>query len=289
MIKETTLCRLCNNSKLHYLFTANHYSIHRCLNCDFVQVGQQPSPSSIEKIYEQTYFSHNKYKDQNTLAKEHHRRVSLVHQYIASGSMILDAGCGIGDFLHAGKKHFVMHGFDISASGIDIAKSNNPDIAHQIWCGKLENQNLPLSSFDAICSWDVLEHIWDPIPTYFQLLDYLKPNGYLFLSTPNIGAPVARLLGKYWPFMTPPEHLSFFNKQSLKFLATRKLNANLVSWKSQGKWVNLGFILYKIKRVAPRSFLDFLVHAFERGSLSKLSVYVPTGDIQYCVIKKSTT
>lgn len=257
------------------------------MECDFVQVARQPMKSEIEQIYEQTYFAHNKYKDQTTLQKEHHRRLQLMKKYVSPEAKVLDAGCGVGDFIQAGKDYFSMHGFDLSASGISIAKNSNPDIAHRIWCGRLEEQNLSLTTFDAICSWDVIEHIWEPIPAYIQLLNYLKPNGYLFLSTPNIGAPLAKLLGKYWAFMTPPEHLSFFSKQSMEYFVHRKLNAELIFWKSIGKWVNLGFMLYKIKRVAPRFLPVRMQHTFERGNLSKLSTYAPTGDIQYCVIRKT--
>lgn len=287
MLQKKIRCRLCHSEELRYLFSANQHQLLRCPQCDFVQVAQQPTKTEIEKIYEQTYFAHNKYKDQTTLQKENHRRLQLTKKYVPPGAMVLDAGCGMGDFIHASKSHFMMHGFDLSSSGIKMAKNNNPEIAHRIWCGRLEEQKLSHATFDAICSWDVIEHIWDPMPAYAQLLDYLRPNGYLFLSTPNIGAPLARLLGKYWAFMTPPEHLSFFSKQNMEYFA-RKLNAELLFWRSKGKWANFGFILYKIKRIAPRSLPAPVSHVFERGNLSKLSIYAPTGDIQYCVIKKRT-
>ena len=56
---------------------------------------------------------------------------------------------------------------------------------------------------------DTIEHIWNPREVITRLLDNIKPNGYLILSTPDAGSLTAKLLGKRWAFMTPPEHLSF--------------------------------------------------------------------------------
>jgi len=53
------------------------------------------------------------------------------------------------------------------------------------------------------------EHLWDPAIVAKDLLQRLSPGEYLFISTPAIDAPVAKVLGKFWAFMTPPEHLSF--------------------------------------------------------------------------------
>ena len=51
----------------------------------------------------------------------------------------------------------------------------------------------------------------------------LKPGGTLVLSTPDIGAITARVMRTRWAFMTPPEHLGFFNASSLSFMLERQL------------------------------------------------------------------
>ena len=51
-----------------------------------------------------------------------------------------------------------------------------------------------------------------------KLMGHLKPGGYLVLSTPSIDAPIARAMGRYWAFMTPPEHLGFFSGRSFRRL-----------------------------------------------------------------------
>lgn len=92
-------------------------------------------------------------------------------------------------------------------------------------------------------------------------------------------------MGKYWHFMTPPEHLSFFNQNSMEFLFQGKHKTEIVEWKTLGKKVNIGFLLYKINRIVPL-VPSFLLKLFDNKRLSSLSIYVPTADIQYVVIRK---
>jgi SAM-dependent methyltransferase len=159
-------------------------------------------------------------------------------------------------------------------------------LSAQLWVQKEEEYNLPSAFYDVICAWDVIEHLRNPVPTFQKLMKSLKPGGYLFISTPNIGAFIARILGRYWAFMTPPEHLCFFDKQTMSFITEKHLRAKLMGWHTRGKTVNLGFLLYKINRVVPIIPLKML-KLFQAPPLSRLAIYVPTGDIQYAVIQKN--
>lgn len=49
-------------------------------------------------------------------------------------------------------------------------------------------------SFDAVVSMDVIEHVVDPLAWVKQALRVLKPNGLLFLTTPNYGSRSLRVL-----------------------------------------------------------------------------------------------
>lgn len=279
-------CRICGDTT-HTLHVAKGYTLLRCDTCDFVQVQEEPTTAQLDKIYQAVYFGHSKYRDEKTLLIENTRRVELVLRHMDKGkqSRILEVGCGSGFFVHEIKQNFDVYGFDLSDAGIKLAKERNPDIADQLWAGRLEDLNLYQQKFDAICMWDVIEHIWDPLTTSSQLLSYLNPGGKIFISTPNIGSPIARFMGKYWHFMTPPEHLSFFSRSSMEYLFQDHHGAEIIEWKTLGKKVNIGFLLYKIKRVLPL-FPSFLLKVFDNTRLSSLSMYVPTSDIQYVVIRK---
>ena len=285
-----TNCRLCNSDSLRDRFTVKEkYTICGCTVCGLVQLTYQPTDAEINAIYQDIYFSHGKYKDNDTLAKENIRRLSLLKKYVPGKSKVLEVGCGMGEFIHYSKSSFDMQGFDISEHAIKIAKERNPELADRFWSGQMKNQHFDAESFDAICMWDVIEHLWDFNPDVEKLVNALKPNGYLFISTPNIGSWNSKLTGKYWAMMTPPEHMSFFNRSSMYYLFNKIVgpNTKVLEWHSKGKWVNVGFMLYKVNRIKAGMIPESMMKIFEKGPLSKLSIYVPTQDIQYVVVKKS--
>jgi 2-polyprenyl-3-methyl-5-hydroxy-6-metoxy-1,4-benzoquinol methylase len=286
VIQEVPLCRICGCEVEHYLTDLAGHKLKQCKKCGFVQVSQKPSQEDLKLIYQESYFGHDKYRDGSTQRVENLRRLEMLKSHVDPGSRVLEVGCGDGSFLQLAKNNYKIYGFDLSPVGIEIARKKNADIIERIWVGSLESQASSGGCFDAICMWDVIEHLWNPYPECAKLINYLKPGGVLLISTPNIGAPLAKLMGKRWAFMTPPEHLGFFNKNSLKYLFENCLSAQIVDWRSMGKRVNLGFILYKARRVMP-SIPEFITKIFERFStLSKLAVYLPTGDIQYVIIRK---
>ena len=212
----------------------------------------------------------------------------MLLESIKEGASVLEVGCGEGSFINLAKKSYQLTGFDLSESGIKKAKEQNPKIADRIWVGSIEEQSKLNDKFDAICMWDVLEHIWDPAPTCNKLLEMLEPGGKLYISTPNINTVIAGLLKKRWAFMTPPEHLSFFSPKSIRYLFEKKLKARVIYIHSRGKKVNLGFLFYKIKRVFPKFPGGILKWVEESPTLAKAALYIPTGDIQYIVIEKGS-
>lgn len=280
-------CRICGAGGLRLRLVARGQEIWRCGECGFEQVAHEPSKEVLDAIYSDAYFTSAKYKgDPVALEKEDSRRMELLGRWVRPGAVVLDAGCSTGDFLASAKSRYEMHGVDYSEFAVGVARERNPEIAHQLHAGKLEESPLTGKSFDAICLWDVIEHIWEPMPVIADLLGRLKPGGVLVMSTPAIDAPTARVLGAYWPFMTPPEHLGFFTRRAFEQAARQQADCELVYHRRLGKWANLAFIAYKVGRIAPRWFPMFLLKPLQLWPLKKLSMYVPTNDIQYVVLRK---
>jgi 2-polyprenyl-3-methyl-5-hydroxy-6-metoxy-1,4-benzoquinol methylase len=281
-------CRVCGQLGLIKHFSVGSHLLVRCIHCNFIQVAEHPSKTTLTEIYNEAYFTHSKYRDLDALSRENNRRMALIRAYLPLGSSLLDAGCSTGDFIEQAKSEFVVSGCDLSEFAISIAKKKNSDIQHRLWTGILENLEGNAESYDAICLWDVIEHVWNPIKVFDQLFHRLKPGGIVFLSTPSIDASIARCMGRYWAFMTPPEHLGFFTAKTFRFIFAHRLPGEILYMNRRGKWANIGFIAYKARRIAPKLVPVWLVSYLEGTWLGRMAVYVPTGDIRYLAVRKST-
>lgn len=251
-------CRICKSSALDRLFVAREQELWRCRGCGFVQVACEPSSETLDAIYSESYFTSSKYRgDPVALDRENERRLCLLKRWAPLGAEVLDAGCSTGDFVSYAKSSFLMHGNDYSEFAIRSAQERNPDLADRLKAGRLEDSVWANKVFDAIRLWDVIEHIWEPLPVIADLLRRVKPEGVILMSTPAADSLMARLLGPYWPFMTPPEHLSFLSLRAFEAAAQATGGCSIVGSSRRGKWANRAFIGYKVTRIAPKWFLPF--------------------------------
>jgi 2-polyprenyl-3-methyl-5-hydroxy-6-metoxy-1,4-benzoquinol methylase len=261
--------------------------VDACDGCGFVQVREQPREQDLVEMYGASYFDRGKYSDPFAQRKENERRLSLLKSCdLPAGARVLDAGCATGGFISAARSCFDMWGLDISEFAVEEARRANPSVSHQIHAALAEKQMFPADHFDAIVLWDVLEHLWDPVETCRLMLESLKPGGCFILSTPNIGALTAKLMGRRWAFMTVPEHLGFFSRPTMTYLLEQRLGLQCRVWRTRGKWANLGFLTYKLKRVFPRMVPAWTVRLMRVWPLGRLALYVPTLDIQYAAARK---
>jgi 2-polyprenyl-3-methyl-5-hydroxy-6-metoxy-1,4-benzoquinol methylase len=279
-------CRLCGRPDPDPLFTVEGYAIERCPACGLVQVRDEPDPAVLDRIYAALHVKHQTYRAESAARRENERRVDLLRQLLPANAAVLDAGCATGDFLEPAKAVFRMSGMDVSEGAVEVARRRHPELSDRLLVGRIEDWPPGFHGFDAICLWDVIEHLWDPVSACRRMFDHLAPGGLLFLSTPDAGALTAKLMGPRWAFMIPPEHLSLFAAKSFRHLFEAVIPGEIVQHVSQGKWTNVAFLVYKLNRMAgnrlPKGVMDWAA----RSALGKTLVYIPTGDIQYLAVRK---
>ena len=284
--KTNQSCSICG-SNMQFLFKANNCCLDRCLDCGFTSVRKNQK----ERFnYNESYFTNDKYRDEDTLNKEFKRRISILNGHQAKGDSILEIGCAQGDFVSYASKDYNIYGCDISDEAIKIACRKYPKIAGRFTACDIADNDALIGSriygkYDAICMWDTIEHVENPLELIRLSLELLNSKGTIYLSTPYIDALFSKITKSKWPFMTPPEHLSFLTKKSLTVIA-KKYNLEILEWSSKGKWANLGFIIYKFNRVSHVKIPQGIQKLFEKKPMNHWSIYVPTKDIQYIVLRK---
>jgi 2-polyprenyl-3-methyl-5-hydroxy-6-metoxy-1,4-benzoquinol methylase len=111
---------------------------------------------------------------------------------VGSGRRVLDVGCSSGYLSQP------LHERGNTVVGLEL----DPAAAREAerWCervfvGDVETMELPLASasFDVVLCGDVIEHLRDPGAALARLRPFLKPDGRLVLSTPNIANWAMRL------------------------------------------------------------------------------------------------
>lgn len=122
---------------------------------------------------------------------------------LSGGNNILDLGCGVGTLSNyiASKGNKVL-GVDISPKAIRVARESSHIIGNEkntkFIIQDIENLDTN-ETFDLIILSEVLEHVHDDRKLIRKLIKYLKKDGYLFISTPSLNAPLYkfRLLDKF--------------------------------------------------------------------------------------------
>jgi 2-polyprenyl-3-methyl-5-hydroxy-6-metoxy-1,4-benzoquinol methylase len=75
--------------------------------------------------------------------------------------------------------------------------------------------------FDGIVSIDVIEHLEEPWNDLRELARYLKPHGWMFLSTPNSGSLNSMISRHEWRELQNPSHLMMFNQTNIESMFQR--------------------------------------------------------------------
>jgi 2-polyprenyl-6-hydroxyphenyl methylase/3-demethylubiquinone-9 3-methyltransferase len=138
--------------------------------------------------------------------------------HIPSGAAVLDAGCGNGEFsaFLTGLGYHVVS-IDISAIATKHARQNLPQGVFSVT--SLEDGiPFPDSSFAAVWSSEVLEHLFDVHTALSEINRVLQPGGTLVLTTPyhglvkNIIIALRNFDHHYHPYLS---HIRFFTQKTL--------------------------------------------------------------------------
>ncbi len=152
-------------------------------------------------------------------------RRDLIEPISHGPNYVLDVGCGQGEtgkiLKEEGKAAF-MAGIELSPDAAKVATQYLDLVLCGDACSILHHQDA-LPRFDYILLGDVLEHVTDPWELLMLLRRFLKPKGYLILTTPNIRhwrVIIELLIRGDWRYrgrgVFDYTHLRFFTKRSLK-------------------------------------------------------------------------
>jgi len=148
--------------------------------------------------------------DGNMLAAR--AKAAFVREFSPKGRL-LDVGSSYGHFLAAIGSAHDAYGLELNRGAVSWS-IDRFGVASRAGSIYEMPADLP-ATFDVITCWDVIEHLAHPELALARLRDRLKAGGWLFLSTPDAGSLVARLMGRHWHYMDPVQHINLFSRSNL--------------------------------------------------------------------------
>ena len=202
-------------------------------------------------------------------------------QYPDKGSL-LDVGAATGSFMTAAKKRgWNVSGVEISDFAAETGRQKGLDIK----TGILENCGYEKEYFDIITLWDVFEHISNPQSTLAHIKKILKPGGLIVMNLPDSDSLFARLMGKKWALIIPPEHLHLFSIHNLKILLERN-QFSLISKDTIGKKFKLAYVFHALYTIRHKKIWRKISNLIKKTPLNNLSVLINLRDNMFVIAKK---
>jgi SAM-dependent methyltransferase len=139
----------------------------------------------------------------------------LASEYIKRESRVLEVGCAEGAFLERLKKtkNIYEFGLELNVKAQKISVEKNLNVEKKYLSDITDKYE---ASFDAVCTFQVLEHIDLPIEFIADCLTVLKKNGVLILSVPNNDSFIKNTEKNV--LNMPPHHSGLWNRKSLRYL-----------------------------------------------------------------------
>ena len=181
-------------------------------------------------------------RDAHLLDDNFDRRLAWIETLRGRGRL-LEVGCAYGLFLErARERGWDVTGVELAA---DCASEGTSKTGIPIVPGDFMRVDLP-SDFDVIVLLDVIEHMRDPGACVERCAQLLGDDGLLVLETGNLASAWARLLGRRWHFVDPPQHLFYFTPGALDGLLQRNGFAGPIHRRAMGRQVSLANIAFKL-------------------------------------------
>jgi len=229
-----THCPVCGSPGIRQALSARDhtvsgeiFSIAACAACTLRFTQDVPGTASIGPYYKsENYISHTNtsrglinrlYQSVRKRTLKQKKRLIEKATGVSRGHL-LDVGSGTGAFAHTMKQAgWQVTGLEPDADARAVAKRS-----YQVDLDDINHfYQLPVSSFDAITLWHVLEHVHDLQGYMAQLKNLLKEKGKLFIAVPNYTSKDAAIYKEFWAAWDVPRHLYHFSPQSMKTLVEK--------------------------------------------------------------------
>jgi 2-polyprenyl-3-methyl-5-hydroxy-6-metoxy-1,4-benzoquinol methylase/ribosomal protein S27E len=222
-------CPACMAHERKGMYSKNGFQYVACLACETVYISPRPPKPILEGYYETSenyqYWSTHIFPASEDMRREHIIRpradkvIEICGKYSEQPGILLEVGAGFGTFCEEiSQRHYFEK---------IIAVEPTPPLAQRCKERGLNVINLPIEAVnfqdlqvDVVVSFEVIEHLFEPIEFIRSAAQLLKPGGILILTCPNVLGFDVQVLGTA-STTVDFEHLNYFHPKSLAHLVGR--------------------------------------------------------------------
>jgi len=218
-------CPACGNDSSIFLHQKEGFSFDKCTNCQTVFINPRPSEMLLKDFYSNSksmrywndvIFPETEEKREKLLFQERvNRIISFICKYNIPTNTLMDVGAGFGTFCFSMQKEGLFESVIAVESSKKLALSCKNrginTIARPI-------EEVEIEKADVITSFEVIEHLYDPIKFVKSCYKTLSRNGLLILTTPNVRGFELSMLKTLSPNYGGPDHLNYYHPKSLQLL-----------------------------------------------------------------------
>ena len=222
-LHQVNKCIACNSSSIYDEFQKDGFTFQKCEECNTVLVNPRPDELQLKWWYENSkHAEHSNKILQDTELKRielYKKRIKKFLKRVPKNiNKILEFGCGNGislQILQEKNKDFILQGIDLNPASVKSCdeKGINCQLADITDFSKQHKK-----IYDAIISFEVLEHLVDPKKVLKSIKKTLKKDGIIYMTMPNYIAYDFLEIGEGYRNLFGPGHLNYFNPKSIEIL-----------------------------------------------------------------------
>ena len=234
-------------------------AVVRCPRCGLMYVSPRLSPDALQRLYDEpayfedggVYGGRGRFNPAMALQRNWTSgRLQLIQDAVPPPASLLEIGTGYGLFLSAAQDAgYKTRGVELSRTAATHARDAR---GLDVFCGQLADapDGDPAA---AVCFWDTLEHVPNPLAFLAEVRRRLDPDGTFACSVPYVSSLPARLLGRRWWTLKPEQHIWHFTPRTLRAVAARAGLEVTQVYRSPWGRANLGRLdsLVAVGRVLP--------------------------------------
>jgi len=249
-----------------------HYRLVQCNACGLVRSDPVVDEELIAQLYHQSTFDYGSEAD--NLSRTYGSYLARLNSHGVKKGALLEIGCGNGFFLREALRQGYSDVRGVEPSKAAIAQAA-PELRGRIECAMMTRGLFADEFFDAICLFQVLDHLSNPSAILRTCFQMLRPGGLVLCLNHNVRALSAKVMKDRSPIVDI-EHTYLYSPETMKLLFFK---AGLQVRETAGVWnlYSLGYVARLLPLPAPAKRL--LSTVLTGVGLAGLCVKIPLGNL----------